>query len=195
MPRLNDSPPPAKQYPTIACCGIDCGLCPRFYTAGDSRCPGCYGNGFALKHPSCGFITCCVKKKGFEVCGGCGEFPCRRFDRWDVADSFVTHSRSIENLRTIKRDGMTSFLSQQRKRIRLLETMLREFDDGRSRSFFCQATALLPLCDLDSAIRQARTALAPQTKKLRTQGLKARLQDLASRRGLSLRLRKPEGDR
>jgi len=32
-----------KIYNTIGCCGIDCGLCPRFYTKGDSVCPGCGG--------------------------------------------------------------------------------------------------------------------------------------------------------
>jgi hypothetical protein len=26
-------------HPTIGCCGIDCGLCPRYYTDGPSRCP------------------------------------------------------------------------------------------------------------------------------------------------------------
>ena len=195
MPQSGKSVPSSKQHPTIACCGIDCGLCPRFYTAGGSRCPGCYGNGFALKHPSCGFITCCVKKKGFEVCADCTEFPCQRFDRWDAADSFVTHSRSLENLGAIQHRGMASFLSQQRKRMSLLETMLRDYDDGRSRSFFCQATALLTLRDLDSAVQQTRTAFAPQETKGRTQRLKAHLEDLATRNGLSLKLRKPGGVR
>ena len=32
-----------KNYPSIACCGIDCGLCPTHYTKGPTRCPGCGG--------------------------------------------------------------------------------------------------------------------------------------------------------
>jgi len=52
--------PPEKTYPTIACCGIDCGLCPRFYTAGASRCCGCGGKDFANVHPACGILSCCV---------------------------------------------------------------------------------------------------------------------------------------
>jgi hypothetical protein len=32
-----------KKYPTIGVCGLDCGLCPRYYTIGPSRCPGCAG--------------------------------------------------------------------------------------------------------------------------------------------------------
>ena len=68
-----------KTYPTIGCCGLDCGLCPRFYTVGHSRCPGCAGPDFFNKHPSCSFITCCVKKKNLEVCAECSEFPCPKF--------------------------------------------------------------------------------------------------------------------
>ena len=63
-----------KQYSTIGCCGIDCGLCPRFYTQGSSACPGCGGKDFAEKHPSCGYLTCCSVKRNLEVCAQCNEF-------------------------------------------------------------------------------------------------------------------------
>jgi len=59
---------PLKKYNTIGCCGIDCGLCPRFNAKGDSVCSGCGGINFKEKHPSYGFITYCVIKNGFEVC-------------------------------------------------------------------------------------------------------------------------------
>jgi hypothetical protein len=59
---------PIKAYPTLGCCGLDCGLCSRYYTVGTSRCPGCCGPEFFDKMPSCAYITCCVKKKGLEVC-------------------------------------------------------------------------------------------------------------------------------
>ena len=73
---------PVKAHPTLGCCGLDCGLCPRYYTVGASRCPGCCGPGFFEKHPSCGYITCCVKRKNLEVCSQCDEFPCSRFAPW-----------------------------------------------------------------------------------------------------------------
>ena len=65
-----------KKYETIGCCGIDCGLCPRFHTTGDSACPGCGGLNFKEKHPSCGFLTCCAIKNGREVCSDCSHYPC-----------------------------------------------------------------------------------------------------------------------
>lgn len=135
-----------KKYSTIGCCGIDCGLCPRFHTKGDSACPGCGGLDFKLKHPSCGFLTCCSIKHGFEVCSDCKDYPCSRFDpERQGFDSFVTHKRIFSNLDNIKKAGIDSFISQQKTRMTILSDFILNYDDGRSRSFFCLSCALLPL--------------------------------------------------
>jgi hypothetical protein len=135
-----------KKYETIGCCGIDCGLCPRFYTKGDSSCPGCGGLNFKEKHPSCGFLTCCVIKNGFEVCSDCNDFPCKRFDsEKDGFDSFVTHKKVFSNLDFIKSNGIDLFIDKQKIRMGILTEFLTNFDDGRSKSFFCLSCALLPL--------------------------------------------------
>jgi len=44
---------------------------------------------------------------------------------------------------------------QQKSRIKLLETMIADFNDGRSRSFFCRAAALLDLKILKSSLDKA----------------------------------------
>ncbi len=122
---------PVKTFPTIGCCGIDCGLCPRYHTAGSSRCPGCAGPDFFEKHPSCGYVTCCVKKKELEVCAQCDEFPCSKFESWldnvEGYDSFATHQKHSSKLEFIRTHGLERFLEQQTKRIGLLQTMLDEF--------------------------------------------------------------------
>ena len=86
---------PVKDFPTIACCGLDCGLCPVYYTKGPSKCPGCCGLDFFNKHPSCSIITCCVKEHKFETCAECDEFPCSKIDKWDICDSFISHRVSL----------------------------------------------------------------------------------------------------
>jgi hypothetical protein len=135
-----------KKHETICCCGIDCGLCPRFYTKGDSACPGCGGTNFKEKHPSCGFLTCCVIKNEFEVCSDCNDFPCKRFDsEKDGFDSFVTHKKVFSNLDFIKSNGIDLFIDKQKIRMGILTEFLNNFDDGRSKSFFCVSCALLPL--------------------------------------------------
>ena len=131
---------PKKTYPTIGCCGLDCGLCPRFYTAGHSRCPGCAGPNFFNKHPSCSFITCCVKKKNLEVCAECSEFPCSKFksdeeyQQLQESSSYPSCKKVIPNLNFIKKHGIKKFIEQQRSRIKLLETMIKNFVTVHSNS-------------------------------------------------------------
>jgi len=150
-----------KRYPTIAVCGLDCGLCPRYYTAGPSRCPGCAGPDFSSKHPSCSFITCCVKKRGLEVCGECPDFPCRKFKSEEEygqvkeSSSYPPYKKVLANLNFIKEHGVEEFVEQQGRRIKLLERMLADFDDGRSKSYYCRSAALLDPVGLESALDAA----------------------------------------
>jgi hypothetical protein len=59
------------------------------------------------------------------------------------------------NLNSIKEHGINKFIDQQKKRIKLLEKMIDNFDDGRSRSFFCKAACLHDLTSLESALNEA----------------------------------------
>lgn len=126
-----------KQYNTIGCCGIDCGLCPRFISQSKSACPGCGGDNFSEKHPSCGFLTCCTKKHGFEVCAECSDYTCKRFDsEREGFDSFVTHRKVFQNQERIKQIGIHDFIIEQKQRIDILSHFIDFFDTGRSKSFF-----------------------------------------------------------
>jgi hypothetical protein len=171
-----------KTYPTIGCCGLDCGLCPRYYTVGHSRCPGCAGPNFFNKHPSCSFITCCVKKKNLEVCAECPEFPCAKFksneeyQQLQESSSYPSSKKVMSNLNYIKEHGIKKFIEQQRSRIKLLETMIKNFDDGRSRSFFCKATTLLDLTGLTSSLDKATQKI--KTDKIRQNDVKNKAQIL-----------------
>lgn len=150
-----------KKYQTIGVCGLDCGLCSRYYTQGPSRCPGCGGPDFFNKHPSCSFITCCVKKKHHEVCAECAEFPCNKFksaeeyQQLEGSASYPPYKKVMPNLHYIRANGIEKFILQQKKRIRLLETFIADFNDGRSRSYYCRATALLDIKFLENALEFA----------------------------------------
>ena len=186
---------PIKVHPTIACCGIDCGLCPTFYTKGPSKCPGCCGPDFFNKHPSCSIVTCCVKKNNFETCAECNEFPCVKINKWDKADSFISHRVSLSNLRLIKKDGLDHFIIQQQKRIEILKEMLENFNEGRSKSFYCLATALLSIEDLEKALAESNKQINDEKidlKDLKTKSkiLRGRLSNLAEEKSVELKLRR-----
>ncbi len=180
-----------KAYSTIAVCGLDCGLCPRYYTVGKSRCPGCGGPGFLDKHPSCSFITCCVKKRGLEACGQCPEFPCPKFKAEDEyppteSSSYPPARKMLSNLRSIQQQGIERFVARQRKRIALLEAMIDRYDDGRSRSFFCRAAALLDPEGLTRSLEKARKASAGTSDVHRARALREILAEVALGEGVEL---------
>jgi len=186
-----------RRYPTIGVCGLDCGLCPRYYTAGTSRCPGCGGPGFPNKHPSCSFITCCVKKKGLEVCAECSDFPCSKFRSDEEyrqlkgTSSYPSNKKLMPNQKLIKEHGIVQFIQQQEERMRMLETMRTEYDDGRSKSFFCKAAVLLDLENLggclDKTDQKIRTEKVKQGDvKKRAQILKGILVETALKEGVDL---------
>ena len=181
----------AKRYPTIACCGIDCGLCPRHHADGRSRCPGCFGDNFQEQHPSCSILTCCIKKRQFETCADCADFPCVKLNAWDSADSFVTHKNSLKNLRCIRANGLPSFIERQSARIELLKTILKHYDDGRSKSFFCLALTLMPIAAVNAAVEEVkRPENKPNDKKSLAKSLRNVLQEKAGAHGILLAYRK-----
>ncbi len=186
---------PEKKYPTIACCGLDCGLCPVYYTKGPSRCPGCCGPDFFNKHPSCSIITCCIKKHNFETCAECSEFPCSKINKWDKYDSFISHRVSLSNLDFIKARGLSVFIEQQEKKIELLKKMLEDFNEGRSKSFYCIATALLPIKDLEQALEESEEIIKNKNiylKDLKTKSkiLKEKINEIAIKKMIELKLRR-----
>jgi hypothetical protein len=180
---------PLKKYNTIGCCGIDCGLCPRFNSKSDSACPGCGGANFKEKHPSCAFVTCCVIKRGYEVCSECKDYPCSRFDpEKEGYDSFVTHKKVFYNLDFIKNHHIGCFLEQQKLRMNILADFLTNYDDGRSKSLFCIACTLLPL-DILSEIKMYTDTLDESLDmKEKNRGLKNKIMMAAADLKIELKL-------
>ncbi len=192
---LSKTNQPVKISPTIGACGLDCGLCPRYYTVGPSRCPGCCGPEFLAKHPTCSFITCCVKKKNLEVCAECSRFPCSKFksdeeyQQLKESSSYPSYKKVMANLDFIKGHGIEEFVKQQKERIKLLETMIANFDDGRSRSFYCKSAALLDLTTLERSLGKAsqrtRTgSIKPSDSKAKAKILKGILSQIAPKEGV-----------
>ncbi|OGN98142.1 MAG: hypothetical protein A2Z77_03765 [Chloroflexi bacterium RBG_13_51_36] len=90
----------------------------------------------------------------------------------------------MPNLNFAKEHGTEAFIGQQQKRIKLLEAMIADFDDGRSRSFYCKSATLLDLAALensvDKAIQKVKTDnIKPNDTKTRARILKGILSGIA----------------
>jgi hypothetical protein len=183
-----------KKYPTISACGLDCVLCPRYYTEGKSRCGGC-GSEYSPAVIGCKVFRCCVKEKGLGICAECSDYPCPKFEGIDAADSFITHQKMATNLRSIKEFGIETFLDEQEDRRSLLVGMLDEYNDGRSKSFFCVATTLLPIETLKASMEDAKRraiedSIEEEDKKGKAMILKSSLNEAAMKKNVDLELRK-----
>lgn len=187
---------PLKQHPTIGACGLDCGLCPAYHREGVSRCPGCCGEGFWNTHPGCGFITCCVKHKGLDTCGECNESEfCPRvmklMEDAKQADSLVSYQTVSSNFDFVRRNGIAKWSRQQQDKIDFLKTLLENYNDGRTKGFYCLSVQLLPLDRLQAALAQVKQSMTPQlTPKDKARLVRAAFDGLAATSSVELKLRK-----
>jgi hypothetical protein len=171
-----------KKYKLIGCCGISCGLCPRFQTKAESRCLGC---GPDAHCSYCSIFRCCVMKLKHETCADCSEFPCKKFDKWFEADSFVTHQKCLPNIQEIKKAGVKEFLKEQEERRKILEIMLEKYNPGRCASLYCLACARMSVGSLNKAVE-----LIERVKVDKAKTFKRLILELAEEERISLKLRK-----
>jgi hypothetical protein len=147
--------PYVRKAPSFALCGLNCGLCPRFHTDGSSRCPGCGGPDFILKHPTCPVITCSKKHGSFEYCFQCSEYPCKRYAAPSKTDSFMSYRNVINDFSKAKKD-LKQYLKNLEHKHQILLELIANYNDGRSKGFYCLAVDLLPLSELMIIIKEIK---------------------------------------
>ena len=187
---------PIKKYPTIGACGLDCGLCPSFHRESKSRCPGCCGEGFWDMARGCGLITCCVKIKGLETCGQCNEFEfCPRvmklLEQAKHRDSMLSYLPIAANFEFVRKNGIKKWTERENEKIAFLKALLADFNDGRSKTFYCLSVQLLPLDKLKPALSQAHKKITPEMlPKDKALFVRDSFNGLATKSGVKLKLRK-----
>ena len=187
---------PLKKYPIVGACGLNCGLCPRYHTEGTSRCPGCCGPDFWQKHPSCGFITCCVKKAGLETCAECDDWEeCEKvaklLDSAKYQDSFISYRPLAANYAFIQKNGIEEFVRLEMEKQKFLRHLIDNYDDGRSKSFYCTSCQLVPLDKLREALVDAENKITEATDiKEKAKLVRAAITRIADNLQIDLKLRR-----
>lgn len=180
------------KYPEIGICGLSCRLCPRYHIAGNNRCEGCKSKG--RMNVGCAFITCAVKEKGVAFCWDCEESEtCEKWkkhrERGKQRDSFKCYQSLEGDLAFIHENGVKKFERDQIIREQLLKEMLRNFDEGRSKSYYCIAASVMEIDELIEALTQAREDSFRLDVKRKSVILHSILDDIANRKNYSLKLR------
>jgi hypothetical protein len=187
---------PVKKYPVIGACGLDCGLCPGYHRDGKSRCNGCgsEANGDVVR--GCGLLTCCAKTHGLETCGECVEMEfCPRIikliDQAKQRDSIISYLPITANFEFVRKNGTKKWVERENAKITFLDTLLEDYNDGRSKTFYCLSIQLLPLEKLKPALAQAQKKISEEmTPKEKAIIVRETFNELAAKSGIELKLRK-----
>lgn len=181
------------EYPEVGVCGLSCRLCPAFHRETASKCDGCKSESRMVV--GCAFINCAVKRKGVEFCWSCEENEsCEKWRRHRelgrLHDSFVCYQKLENNISFVQVHGVAEFEKQQKNRERLLVAMLEEFNEGRSKTYYCVAATVLETEDLEKSLAEARKQVSGLKPKEKARVLHAILDRVAEREKCDLRLRK-----
>ena len=178
-----------REYPLFSLCGLNCGLCPIHHM--DNGCPGCGGG---EGHQSCAIIKCSMRHGKVEYCWQCDEYPCERYDHIMDYDSFMSHKNMFSDFEKARRIGLDAYRAELEEKDAVLQTLLKGFNDGRRKTFFCQAVNLLELQDTRDVMKQLAAQASPQAPLKENAAIAVALfQDMAEKREVVLKLnRKPK---
>ncbi len=109
----------------------------------------------------CRFITCAVKRKKIESCGECPKLnECEKWrkhrDYSLYHDTVICHQKLEVSISLIQNGGIEAFNDNQKRREALLRQMLEEFNEGRSKNYFCIAATVLEIDEIEGALHRAR---------------------------------------
>lgn len=181
------------KYPEVGICGLSCRLCPRYQTDGESKCGGCKSE--SRMAAGCPFITCAIKKKSVEFCWDCEEHvTCekwrKRRESGKHQDSFKCYQRLDDDIAFIGEHGIEEFEKAQKTRENLLLEMLREYNEGRSKSYYCIAATILEIEELKKALNGARKDSMGLDIKGKSKILHSVLDEIVVQKNYCLKLRK-----
>lgn len=176
-----------RDYPRFSLCGLNCGLCPMYHISEESHCPGCGGEG----RPSCAVIRCSLEHGGIEYCCQCSEYPCVRYPEEPPLDSFVPSRNIRRDFERLSSGGTGSYKSMMDEKVEILKMLLKNYNDGRRKSFFCTAVNLLELEDCKEVVERIHREIDPEAPFKEQAAQAAGLfQAMADERGISLKLKK-----
>ena len=182
-----------RSFVEIGVCGLSCRLCPAYHRETESKCGGCkseYRMGAA-----CPFHNCAVKKKRIDFCGVCDENnTCARWRKFREAgkqrDSILSYQRLEDNIAFIQKNGVEEFEKLQKAREKSLRAILTEFNEGRSKTFYCIAATLLEIGELECVLENARAKSKGLDIKSKSEVMHSLLKEIAENKNYLLKLRK-----
>ncbi len=144
------------KYPKIGICGISCRLCFTYHIKGASKCNGCKNE--SRTDASCPLQVCAITQKNIEFCWQCPDNAvCEILNspQRDGCDAILPHQKVDINITLMKRHGIAEFDRTQQSKGKLLEEMLRDYNEEYSAQIYCAAASILDINELEATLTQA----------------------------------------
>lgn len=130
-----------------------------------------------------------------EFCWDCADSgTCEKWRRHREAgnahDSFKSYQKLEADIAFVKSEGVQVYDSQQRAREALLRRLLDGFNEGRSKSYYCVASTVMEIPELEDALEEAATRSGSLAAKDRAGVIHSLLDGIALKNGYRLVLRK-----
>lgn len=143
----------------------------------------------------CPFITCAVKRKEIEFCWDCGENQvCEKWGKHRELgksyDSFKCYQKLEDNIAFILENGVDKFVKEQKVREKLLKSMLENFNEGRSKRYYCIAATVFEVDELQKLLDEGTERSKGLEVKEKSKVLHSLLDVTAEKKGYVLKLRK-----
>lgn len=162
-------------------CGLNCGLCTMRL---GGHCPGCGQGNKPCRIARCGM------KHGIEYCFQCPEYPCGLYDHVDAYDSFITHLHQKSDMMKAKEIGTAAYTAEQYEKVKMLDSLLAEYNAGREKTLFCLAVNLLGTDDIKKVLDEGSRLASELPVKEKAKYMSSRLRGIAVEKGIELKLRK-----
>ena len=144
-------------------CGMPCALCTRCRTEGSSRCPGCSCDGYYT-------VPCkvhrCVREKGLDHCGQCGDFPCPKLGKMGDFRDLDTGRVKERTCQAVAAEGLPAWLAEYEEKVDLLTVALERYNNGRMKRYLCELFLQQDLDTLRRIMARAETLEGADSKEL-----------------------------
>jgi len=121
----------------------------------------------------------------------CNEYPCKKYDGEGVVDSFITHKNIFRDANKANQIGIEAYKAELDSKIKVLEELLENYDDGRRKSFYCLAVNLLEQDDINVVMEQIKDKIGLESPlKEKAKAVTGFFQAIADEKGMVLKLRK-----
>jgi TPP-dependent trihydroxycyclohexane-1,2-dione (THcHDO) dehydratase len=107
-----------------------------------------------------------------------------------MSDSLLSYQKVEDNIAFIQKNGIAEFENEQKIREQLLKEMLADFNEGRSKTYYCIAATVLEIKELRQALNEAKTQSQTLNVKEKSQILHSILDRIAEKKHYCLKLRK-----